>query len=550
MKRLFTILPLLLFVVFSYAQERTCAAVEYLELQQQLDPERKTRMNAIEEHTRRFVQKYDPAKRVAQITIPVVVHVVYRNSSQNLSDARILSQIQVLNEDFQMLNADADGYWPQAADAQIAFCLATVDPNGDPTNGIQRRSTKKRSFSYSNDGVKFYSSGGLDAWPADDYLNIWVCNLGNNLLGYAQFPGGPAATDGVVIDYAYFGTNATSPYDLGRTATHEVGHWLNLRHIWGDGPCGVDDFVADTPESDASNGGCPIGHVSCGTEDMVQNFMDYTYDACMNLFTAGQAARMNAVLAPGGARYSLQSSNGCGDPVDPCPDCNNGVMDCNETGVDCGGPDCDPCDPDPCPDCNNGVMDCNETGVDCGGPDCGPCDPVGTCDHPSNITVTILSARKARISWDAVASASSYELRYRKVGNANWTVKTINNGTSQTLNGLKAGTTYEYQVRSNCSGTYSDWSPLAQFVAGSSGARQSPSEVMLYPNPATDFVTIEGLNIDEKSSISLYDINGKRILQAELNAGSSRLKLDLNTGLYFVHIIQAEQVYVTKLLVQ
>ncbi|MCB0624470.1 MAG: zinc metalloprotease, partial [Saprospiraceae bacterium] len=175
-----------------------------------------------------------------------------------------------------------------------------------------RTSTSVTAFS-ANDNMKFNSSGGKDAWPAGSYLNIWVCDLSGGLLGYAQFPGGPASTDGVVIDYAYFGTigTATPPFHLGRTATHEVGHWLNLRHIWGDGPCSVDDFVTDTPTSDAANYGCPIGHVSCSTTDMVQNYMDYTDDACMNLYTTGQKNRMRAVFDTGGARQSLLNSTAC-----------------------------------------------------------------------------------------------------------------------------------------------------------------------------------------------------------------------------------------------
>ena len=161
--------------------------------------------------------------------------------------------------------------------------------------------------------MKFTSQGGSDAWPAADYMNFWVCDLGASLLGYAQFPGGPADTDGIVCNYTATGNigTAQAPFDLGRTATHEVGHYLNLRHIWGDGGCGASDFVDDTPDSDSPNYGCALGNVACGTEDMVQNYMDYSDDACMNLFTQGQSDRMNALFAPGGARASLVSSAGC-----------------------------------------------------------------------------------------------------------------------------------------------------------------------------------------------------------------------------------------------
>ncbi|RMG71443.1 MAG: T9SS C-terminal target domain-containing protein [Bacteroidetes bacterium] len=298
----------------SYAQiERNCGTMDHLHELEQQDPGLTQRMQAIEAFTQRFVQQPDGDQARAVIRIPVVVHVVYRTATENISDAQIQSQIDVLNEDFRRLNADADNTWPQAADAEIEFCLASVDPNGNATTGITRTSTTVTSHGTDN-SVKFNSQGGKDAWPAGDYLNMWVCNIGGSILGYAQFPGGAAATDGVVMDYRYFGTigTATAPFDLGRTATHEVGHWLNLRHIWGDGNCSVDDFVSDTPTSDAPNYGCAVGHVSCSSTDMVQNYMDYSDDGCMNLFTTGQKNRMRALFAAGGARASLLNSNGCG----------------------------------------------------------------------------------------------------------------------------------------------------------------------------------------------------------------------------------------------
>jgi len=178
------------------------------------------------------------------------------------------------------------------ADVQIEFCLAQRTPAGLSTNGIVRKSTTVTSFS-SNDNVKRTANGGDDAWDATKYLNIWVCNLGGGLLGYAQFPGGAVSTDGVVINHTAFGNTgtATAPYGLGRTATHEVGHWLNLRHIWGDASCGS-DLVSDTPTQQTSNYGCPTyPRVTCSNGpagDMFMNYMDYTNDACMYAFTNGQ----------------------------------------------------------------------------------------------------------------------------------------------------------------------------------------------------------------------------------------------------------------------
>ncbi len=374
-------LPLFLISFTQTNAQRNCAAMDHMHNEEQSDPHVHQIRQQIEAHTQAYVNNTDPDSRVnGIITIPVVVHVIYGNSTENISDAQIASQMQVLNDDFRRLNADADNTWSQAADTEIEFCMATIDPNGNPTNGITRTSTSVSAFS-TNDAMKFNAQGGKDAWPAGDYLNMWVCDISGGILGYAQFPGGSAATDGVVMDYQYFGTigTATAPFDGGRTTTHEVGHWLNLRHIWGDGNCNADDFVSDTPTSDAANYGCATGHVSCNSTDMVQNYMDYSDDGCMNLFTAGQTARMRALFDNGGFRQSLLNSGACGGTNPNPPTCVDGIQNGDETGVDCGGPDC----PD-CPTCSDGIQNGNETGVDCGGPDCNVCPCNGT-----NINITI-----------------------------------------------------------------------------------------------------------------------------------------------------------------
>lgn len=347
MKKL--VLLLCLFVVSTlFAQERNCSAMENLNYRMQKDPNLKQRMENIEAFTQQRVQQYQ-TNRIdgSVITIPVVVHVIYNNANENISDAQIQSQLDVLNEDFRRTNSDANNVWSQAADTEIEFCLATVDPNGNATTGITRKSSNKSSWG-TNDAMKKSSQGGVDPWDTSQYLNMWVCNIGSGLLGYAQFPGGSAATDGVVMGPNYFGSSdkgsgfyLSAPFDKGRTTTHEVGHYLNLRHIWGDGACGTDDFVSDTPESDAANYGCSTGHSSCGTTDMVQNYMDYSDDSCMNLFTLGQKNRMRSVLEPGGFRYNLALSDKCGSA--PPPTCTDGIQNGDETGVDCGGSSCAPC---------------------------------------------------------------------------------------------------------------------------------------------------------------------------------------------------------------
>jgi hypothetical protein len=252
------------------------------------------------------------------IVIPVVVHVLYNNASQNISDEQVRSQIEALNRDFRRNNKDTSAtperFRSVAADAMIEFKLANVDPAGRVTNGIIRRSTSVSGFR-ADDKIKFTHSGGSDAWDSKSYLNIWVAPM-HSIIGYSSVPGSPADKDGVVIATSAFGTiNTAAPFNLGRTAVHEIGHWLGLKHIWGDHFCG-DDLVDDTPGQGNFTPGCPTTfRTSCNnaaTGDMYMNYMDYTSDACMNLFTIGQRNRMRTLFFTGGPRYSLLFSKGIG----------------------------------------------------------------------------------------------------------------------------------------------------------------------------------------------------------------------------------------------
>ncbi|MEU7134212.1 zinc metalloprotease [Streptomyces sp. NPDC046261] len=275
---------------------------------------------AVENRAFAYERGMERPARTGITCLPVVVHVVHHTDEQNIDDAQITSQIAVLNADFRRRNADVgrapDVWRPLAADARVEFRLATVDPDGRPTTGITRTRTEVTEFP-TDDSVKFTAQGGHDAWPADRYLNIWVCPLGESLLGYAQFPGGPAATDGVVVLHSAFGTSgtATAPFDLGRTTTHEVGHWLNLFHIWGDDGtgCSGGDFVADTPNQGGPNFGSPAyPQVSCGNAphgDMFMNYMDYVDDAAMFMFTQGQVTRVDATFD--GPRSSFPAAGPC-----------------------------------------------------------------------------------------------------------------------------------------------------------------------------------------------------------------------------------------------
>ncbi len=337
---------------------RTCDTDHNLERLLSINPEAKQNMRNIETFTQNYIQNLQNQRTEATVyTIPVVVHVLYNTSALNISQAQIQSQIDVLNEDFRRTNSDytltPSEFAGVVADSEIEFVLATTDPNGNPTNGVTRTQTSQSSFAaprYSSDieKMKFTSQGGKDAWDTKKYLNVWVCVLSGGTLGYAQFPGsGAANTDGVVIRTTAFGStgNVSAPFNGGRTATHEVGHWLNLRHIWGDGACSADDYVSDTPIAAASNGGCPsYPSKSCSSNggfssDMFMNYMDYVNDACMYMFTTGQKNRMRAVLASGGFRSDLAtSSTGGGNPTPSsyCATKGNSVADEWIAGVKVG----------------------------------------------------------------------------------------------------------------------------------------------------------------------------------------------------------------------
>jgi hypothetical protein len=400
---------------------RTCASVEVLQAQLTADPGLAQRMSAINNQAMQFAanqasQQAGNAQRTSAVTvtIPVVVHVLYSTASENISDAQIQSQIDVLNEDFHKLNSDSykvpSVFSGLAADAGIQFVLAKRTPAGLATTGIERKSSTITTWGTA-DKIKKASTGGLDAWNASQYLNLWVGTIGGGILGYAQFPGGAAATDGVVISPVYFGRTGTvtAPYNLGRTGSHEVGHWLNLNHIWGDDgtACTGTDNVADTPNQADENYGKPtFPQVSCSNGpngDMFMNYMDYVDDAAMYMFTTGQSSRMNALFASGGARVGLLSSLG---------------------GVAPSG---------------------------------------GTCPTPASLAASSLTNTSATVSWAAASGAVSYNLQYRASGASTWT--TVNQtATSKSLTGLTAGTTYQYQVQTVCSSSSSSYSGMASFT--------------------------------------------------------------------------------------
>ena len=416
MNKLYLVIFILLLQTTLQAQDiehRTCGSTEYMQQLELADPSIVTQRQLIETQIAQYLQQPHKKSRTV-ITIPVVVHVVYNLGPQNISDAQIASQIAVLNKDFRKLNIDfantPGAFQPMAADCQIEFVLAKRDPNGDSTTGITRTYTTTTSFS-ANNNVKNSLTGGKSAWPSGEYLNIWVCRLSGGLLGYGQFPGGPAATDGVVISYKAFGTTgaALAPFNKGRTTTHEIGHWLNLFHIWGDdgGNCNGTDLVEDTPNQGAQNTGVPTyPRISCNNTpfgDMFMNYMDYTDDIAMTMFTMGQKSRIDAMFIPGGARFSLLSSQGGNAPT-----------------------------------------------------------PQISCGIPTNAVVSNVQVHEAQIQWDNTPNVTSYNVLFKKSSDTSWNVlSTAVNDIP--LADLAENTLYEFQIQSVCALGISPYSAIQTF---------------------------------------------------------------------------------------
>lgn len=419
-----------------------------------------TKLNADPEYRKAHEEKLAKVKNMVSdraacsdpVILPIAVHFQgISNPDESCLRQLAQSQIDILNADYGGTNSDITNWTNNAAsffpgvsngEACIQFCIATQNhpsgsgiANGDPAVTINA------------------VSGDFSAeWSG--YLNIFViANTG--VLGYSPL-GGSGNGDGVVVDATAFGAGSgcgsispNAPYDLGRTLTHELGHYLLLDHIWGGG-CGQDDGVADTPDSADSNYGCPnVGASTCGSTDMHMNYMDYTNDACMYMFSAGQATRMENYVASSlqnlinnGATVCQGGGGGGGNT----PTCNDGIQNGQETGVDCGGPDCQPCQVDPT--CEDGIQNGQETGVDCGGPDCQPCQTGNDCEAPTNVSVNVASASTAIVTFNAAPEATEFIVTYQAQGGNAQTVTTTD--TYVILDGLTAEANYQVQVQAVC----------------------------------------------------------------------------------------------------
>jgi hypothetical protein len=393
--------PPIAFAQNSVETHRTCGSMTHLLEQIADNPEFKTVRERIETQTYEYTHRAPSVSERSVIAIPVVVHVLYNSARDNISDAQIQSQIDALNRDFRKMNAETSRipaeFQNVAADMGVEFCLAKRQPNGLPTSGIERLYSSNATWQ-ANDDMKRSEKGGLNPWDASKYLNIWVCSLSGGALGYSTFPGSPLSIDGVVVDYRYFGTyNTRAPFNLGRTATHEVGHWLNLFHIWGDGICG-DDHCDDTPTHQGANYGCPaypLVRTSCGSTntEMTMNFMDYTNDACMYMFTKGQKARMLSLFAVGGARRGIVEANLCGFIPPPL------------------------------------------------------------CAVPTNFSIANISAQSVTVAWTASTDNATFTIEYRRASDLTWTSAVNLTANPFIINGLQSATTYQVRLRARCSNT-------------------------------------------------------------------------------------------------
>jgi len=554
--------------ISSYAQaqelkQRQCATMESLAAQLAADPSLAERRAAIESQTRTFEANPVANRTNAVVTIPVVVHVLYNTSAQNISDAQIQSQIDVLNQDYSKTNSDytktPSAFAGLVANVGVQFVLAKQTPAGVATTGIERKQVTQTSWG-TNDAMKKASTGGLDAWNSSKYLNLWVCNLSGGVLGYAQFPGGAAATDGVVILTSGFGKggSASAPFNLGRTATHEVGHWLNLNHIWGDDgtSCSGTDNVSDTPNQADENYGTPsYPNPSCSnTSDMYMNYMDYVDDAAMYMFSTGQSARMNALFASGGARVGLLTSVGGTAPGGTTPPTNppTTVTYCTSKGSSVAYE----------------YIDYVKLGS---------IARTSTADagyYNGTATSTSLAAGSSQtISYSAGFAGTAYSEYFKVyidynqngvftdageqvVSAAASSVATTRTSTFTVPASAKNGSTRMRVVMSDASGTsscgsysYGETEDYTVTITGGSSKTTIASriggsaEYGVYPNPATDVlnVVVPADRMGNVVSVKVYDVRGAEMKQVAFDGNQLNVS-SLAKGVYLLTIANGDQV--------
>lgn len=520
MKKHFIILIALMFgYINTQAQvlHRKCGTTEYLTQQKAEDPGLELRMLNYEQALQKWIEnnrEYIKNSKTT-VTVPVVVHILYNTTAENVSDTRVLEQINVLNSDYAGLNTHSMQAFDDSlkVNTNLQFCLAKRTPEGLATSGIERRYTPVTVF-YIGTTMKYFSSGGLDAWDPAKYMNIWVCNLGGGYCGFAQYPSSVVSpTYGVVINYRYFGkTGAIAPYNLGGTTTHEIGHCFNLNHTWGDdaGACTGNDYAEDVPNEANYTSGTHTGVLLDACSPIAPgvqytNFMDYSDDISYANFTPDQAARIAALFVPGGLLYSLSISDGC-TPVD-----------------------------------------------------------AASCGTPTGLSATAITQTAATLNWSAVSGATSYYVQYRMSGTTPFTT-IVSSATSANISGLASATTYEFQVQALCvyPGEYSGLTTFTTLQEACVDNYESNNTVsaaknivvnsdinaMIGASTDIDYFKFKNTKKAKNINITLTDLPANFDLALYNNSGKTLLATSQNTGTNSESIIynttKKEATYVIK----
>jgi Secretion system C-terminal sorting domain/Pregnancy-associated plasma protein-A len=496
-------ITIILFFFFSksgFAQDASgpytqhCASASFMSRHLAEDATMNTHLGAIERLIAASRVQLQTRGDDTSIVIPIVVHIVYGSEKENISDLQITTQIKILNLDFNKLSSEMDRtpevFKPIAANCHLQFKLAARDPSNHSTSGIMRYNRSARDWGTLND-VKRPDKGGISPWDPSRYLNIWVCNVGDGILGYASFPGCPAPFDGIVVDHTAFGTIGTArfPFNKGRTCVHEIGHWLGLFHTWGDRECG-DDLIADTPMQKRSH----IGDVTTPQYsdctgliqlDMTMNFMEYVNDASMWLFTEGQNKRMRTVLTNPLIRGSIAHSDGA-IPVES-----------------------------------------------------------STCDTIKKVAAYYVTDKDFTLGWLPIPYVTSYTILFKAANALKW--DTLRSEEAQlTITQLQSATQYHFKVKADCRESRFSTSLIVQ----TKGVEISLPNLTLYPNPAREELQIDfGIKNEEKIDIEVTDVNGQSKIQVKQHQLTQKLTLDMRNlpnGMYFIVITKNDQKFAKR----